>query len=732
MKILEILTEYDSRSLNRPFTYLYDKEKTVDKGFRVLITFNNRQIVGYVLSCQQTDKTIEELEELYGFKLHFIDDVLDCEALLKDDLLSLADEISNYYLSNKIKVLQTMLPPSLNIKKSSLSAPKIAYEKYLIAQPEVDTSQLTPKQLEIYNYIKNCQEILKSEIKSKSVVEKLIDMGAIKVLQKEKRRLKVRNYDIDVKVDLNEDQRKVIDEFIYSSDNIFLLQGVTGSGKTVVYLTICESYLKVGKTVLMLVPEIALTPMMSEYFLKRFSSQVAILHSELTPAQKYDEYRRIARGEAKIVVGVRSAIFAPLDNIGVIILDEEHVESYKQDTPPFYHARDVAIMRAKQHNAKVLLGSATPCLESKARAQKGVYHLLRLDKRINELPLPSTTIVDLSNFENIDRESYLFSLTLRRALEKVLANDEQAILLINRRGFSSSVSCRNCGHIFRCPTCGVPLTYHREENLLKCHHCDYMEVMRDTCPECGSKYLMKTGYGTERIVDELHRLYPSARVLRLDSDTAKARTMIGKTLEKFANKEADILVGTQMIAKGHNFKDVTLVGVVSADAGLSSPSYRSSERTFQLITQAVGRSGREKLGGQAIIQTYNPSNYAITFAARQDYDLFYKKEMAMRKLQFFPPYSYLVSLSISAKNEDLCIETIYTVTDILNKSLGDKAIILGPITPYIPYDGKKYKRSILIKYRDQKEVHEVLSSLLKTLSNKTQINILVNFDPYDF
>ncbi len=731
MKLLQVLIEYSKRSLDRPFTYLYDGDQIIDSGFRVLITFNNRKIVGYVISCIDIDETKEEISDRFGFNVSFIDEIIDKESLLKNDLLELSDMMVEKYLSTKIKVLQAMLPPSLNIKKSSLKAPKIAYEKYLVAVDNLKEEKLSAKQIEIYNYIKNIGEVKKNEIKSKSIVNKLLQLNLLKEIEKEKNRL---NFDVkqqEEKIVLTDEQNNVIDEFINTNDSVYLLQGVTGSGKSQVYLSICEYYFKNNKTVLMLVPEISLTPMMTRFFLNRFKDSVAILHSELTDAQKFDEYRKIARGDAKIVVGVRSAIFAPLDNIGVIILDEEHTESYKQDTPPFYHARDVAIMRAKQHGAKVLLGSATPSLESRARAQNGVYHLLRLDKRINDRPLPKTTIIDLSNYTNIDRESYLFSLTLRREIANVLSRNEQAILLINRRGFSSSISCRSCGHIFRCPTCGIPLTYHKDENLLKCHHCDYVEVMSENCPKCGSKYLMKVGFGTERIVDEVNRLFPSARVLRLDSDTAKARTMIGKTLEKFENKEADILVGTQMIAKGHNFKDVTLVGIVSADIGLSSPSYRSSERTFQLITQAVGRSGREKKEGQAIIQTYNPSNYAITFAARQNYELFYKKEMEMRKLTYFPPYSYLVSISITSKDEDLCIETIFTLSKMLSTSFGDSAVVLGPITPYIPFDGEKYKRQILIKYTNQQLIHSTLKKILESLSSKQSINVIINFDPYD-
>jgi primosomal protein N' (replication factor Y) len=510
------------------------------------------------------------------------------------------------------------------------------------------------------------------------------------------------------------------------------LLGVTGSGKTEVYLSLSKEFLSQGKSVIILVPEISLTPMMTEFFLKRFDNKVAILHSELTPAEKYDEYRKIASGEIKIVVGARSAIFAPLKDLGLIILDEEHVESYKQDSLPFYHAREVALMRSEITGCKVLLGSATPSLETRARADKGIYQLLRLDHRINNRELPKTTIVNMLDYHNIDRDSYIFSHKLRKSISEVLAKKQQVILLLNRRGFSTSVSCRKCGKVFKCPDCGIALTYHKNSNLLKCHHCDHVELMSDTCPECGSKYLMKTGFGTERIEDEVHRLFPEARTIRLDSDSAKIRTKISKLVTAFANKEADILIGTQMIAKGHNFPDVTLVGVVLADIGLNMPSYRSSERVFQLITQAIGRSGRKDKVGEAIIQTYAPSHFAITLAAKQDFERFYVKEMGFRKIQKQPPYLYLCSVNLASKNEELVVRTIYQISETLKEKLKDHAIILGPVSPYIAYEGHSYKRSLLLKFKKPDIVRPVLEDILKTLINKTQISININFDPYDF
>ena len=731
MKVIELLIEHHNYSLNRPFSYVYKGEKKVDRGFRVLVDFNNQELVGYVLKVYDTNKSIKELEDELGFSILEIKDVIDSESLLSEDLMTLADKVSEYYLATKISVLQSMLPPSLSPRRSSLKAPKIAYDQY-IELLKYDEEDLTYKQIELLRLIKEEEPVLKREIKQVSVLAKLLEKGLVGIKKVEKRRLEIPTYDSYKELTLTSDQLSVINEFKNSDDKVYLLEGVTGSGKSEVYLSLSEEYLSKGKSVLVLVPEISLTPMMMRNYISRFHDKVAILHSELTPAEKYDEYRKIASGECKIVIGARSAIFAPLSNIGLIVLDEEHVESYKQDVAPFYHAREVAIMRSEMHNAKVILGSATPSLETRARAGKGVYHMLRLDKRINNQPLPKTTIVNLSDYHNIDRESYILSHALRNSITKNLKEHNQIILLINRRGFSSSVTCRSCGYIFKCPSCNIPLTYHRSDLMLKCHHCNYVEPAMDNCPMCGSKYLMKSGFGTERIEEEIHRLFPEARTLRLDSDSAKIRTKIPQIVEAFRRKEADILIGTQMIAKGHDFPDVTLVGVVMADIGLSLPSYRSAERVFQLITQAVGRSGRSDKKGEAIIQTYSPSHYAITMAARQDYELFFNKEMQLRKAQQYPPYTFLASVTVGGRNEETVIESTYRIIDKLNESLQDDAVVLGPTTPFVPYENNNHYRLILLKYRKQEIVRDALKKLIEANAGKGSINISVNIDPYNF
>lgn len=731
MKLLEVLIERKAQALNRPFSYIYLGEKDVDVGYRVIVDFAHKEVVAYVIKSTIVNKTKEELEKEMGFSISEIKGIIDDKPLLNKELLELSNKVSEYYLSPLISVLQTMLPTSLKPSKSALRGPKVAYDTYVKLKNDTEEG-LTAKQIELVRLIRSSGIILKKDCKSPSILNKLVEKGIVEFEKKEKIRLAIPEYKKEQKRKLTEEQESVVNSVLETDKTVTLLQGVTGSGKTEVYLTLSEKFLAKGKDVLMLVPEISLTPIMVEYFQRRFSNNVAILHSELTPAEKYDEYRRIARGDCHIVVGARSAIFAPLQNIGLIILDEEHVESYKQDSLPYYHARDIAIMRADYYGAKVILGSATPSLESKARSLKGNYNYANLPNRINKQELPHTEIVDMSKASSFSRESSMFSKYLIKDIQEVLDKKEQAILLINRRGYSGYITCRNCGNIIKCPNCGIALTYHKEDEMLKCHHCGFVEMSVDECPECGSKYLSRYGFGTEKIVDEVKKLFPHARVLRLDSDVGEVRNNIAKTVEAFANQEADILVGTQMIAKGHDFPNVTLVGVVLADIGLSQPSFRSTERVFQLITQAVGRSGRANKVGKAIIQTFNPRHYAIQLASNQDYEAFFRKEMSVRKISQYPPYTYLISLEISGRNEDVVLDLIGKIASDISNQNFENVIVLGPVSPYISFENNNYRRIILIKYKNSDKIKHYLSKVMESLKTKSQINVKINVDPYDF
>ena len=731
MKIIEVLIERKANSLNRPFSYLYDGKKNISIGSRVKVIFNHRLLIGYVIKISETDLTKDLLEKKSGFKYTYIVDILNEEPLLNDELTLLAKEMAEYYLCPLIAIFQTMLPPSLKPSSSSLKGPKIYYEKYihLLSSLEED---LTPKQIEIVRNLKNNGDLRVKDIKSPTIIKNLVKKGRIEIIQIEKTRLEIK-YETSAQENiLTPDQNSAIKSIIETDKNVTLLEGVTGSGKTEIYLSLVKEMLKMNKNVIMLVPEISLTPMMINLFAARFKENVAIFHSDLTNAERYDEYRRIARGECRVVIGARSAIFAPLNNVGLFILDEEHVESYKQDSLPFYHAREVALMRAKHFGAKVVLGSATPSLESRARAQKGVYNFVHLTKRINQKSLPKTSIIDLTNTNNLSNESAIFSLPLIEALKETFSKGEQAILLINRRGYSSYLSCRNCGHIFKCPNCGIGLTYHRTNNLLKCHHCGHVEMVSDVCPKCGSKYLSKIGFGTERIVDEIMKLFPSIKVLRLDSDVKMNVNALNRSLSEFSKGEFNCLVGTQMVAKGHDFPNVTLVGIVLADIGLALPSFKSAERTFELITQAIGRAGRSEKEGQAIIQTYNSRHYALVYAARQDYEAFYHQEMRMRQVQKYPPFTYLIAIKLASKNESLVIDFAYQLFNILSHQNFLSTYLVGPITPFIPFFGGKYHREIIIKYRKKDNLFSFLSKMVVEMQKNSQIDIQFDVDTLDF
>ena len=731
MKIVDVLIERKIQSLNRPFSYVVKDDALIEVGERVLVPFNNKNIVGYVINVTKTDKSITELEKEFGYKLFEIRKIIDEKPLLTPELILLANEIKNYYLAPYISILQAMLPLSLKPTSSSLKGPKIAYE-YFVKIVSDNEDNLTPKQIELLRLVKNNGEVNKKDIKSPSILKKLIDNNHLQIIKKEKKRLVINATKEQKNFVLTNEQNQAINSVLHSKQNVTLLQGITGCGKTEIYLSLAEKVIETGKNVLILVPEISLTPIMVNNVYSRFNEKVAILHSGLTNAERYDEYRKILNKEVNVVVGTRSAIFAPLDNIGLIIIDEEHSESYKQDNLPYYHAREVAIMRSKINNAKVLLGSATPSFESKTKAMKGIYNFVKIDKRINKLKLPETLIVDMSKSMNLSRDSYLFSKPLISAINEALARKEQIILLLNRRGYSTYVSCRKCGHIFKCPNCDIALTYHKNDKMLKCHHCGHVELMSEYCPECGSNYIAYTGFGSEKIVSEVNRLFPSARVLRLDSDVSEVKGNIKKAIDSFSQYEADILVGTQMIAKGHDFPRVTLVGIVLADVGLSLPSFRSSERVFQLITQAIGRSGRSDLSGKAIIQTYLPNHYSILLASKQNYDAFFNYEMRIRHIQQYPPFSFLLSIEVSAKNEEYVILAANDIVNNLNSKLKDEATILGPVAPYIAYQNNTYKRLILIKYKNSDKIKQEINKLLETFKFNNVVNVKINVDPYDF
>ncbi|WP_424925721.1 primosomal protein N' [Bacillus safensis] len=512
----------------------------------------------------------------------------------------------------------------------------------------------------------------------------------------------------------------------------FLLHGVTGSGKTEIYLQTIDHVLQKGKEAIVLVPEISLTPQMVQRFKERFGSNVAVLHSGLSTGEKYDEWRKIHRKEVKLVVGARSAVFAPFENLGMIIIDEEHESSYKQEEMPRYHAKDVAIERAVRHQCPVVLGSATPSLETYARAKKGVYTLLSLKHRVNQQQLPHVSLIDMrEELRNGNRSMFSEELMLR--LKEVLERKEQAVLFLNKRGYSSFVMCRDCGYVEQCPHCEISLTYHRYQKRLKCHYCGHEAPVPAECPECHSEHIRYFGTGTQRVEEELTKVLPEARVIRMDVDTTSRKGAHEKLLTSFGNKEADILLGTQMIAKGLDFPDVTLVGVLSADTSLHIPDFRSSEKTFQLLTQVSGRAGRHEKAGSVIIQSYTPSHYSIELTKQHDYEAFYEQEMLHRRHQSYPPYYFLAMVTVSHEEVTKAAHVTDQIVQFLKMNCAPNTRILGPAASPIAKIKDRYRYQCVIKYKRENE----LASLLRKIQDhyqkemeQKQLMISIDMNPY--
>lgn len=533
---------------------------------------------------------------------------------------------------------------------------------------------------------------------------------------------------------LTEEQKQVITPILSSitneTYNPFLLYGVTGSGKTEVYLQSIAAVLEKGKEAIVLVPEIALTPQMVDRFKGRFGSQVAVLHSALSVGEKYDEWRKILRKEVKVVVGARSAVFAPFENLGIIIIDEEHESSYKQEDNPRYHARDVAVWRGQYHKCPIVLGSATPTLESFARAKKGVYELLTMEKRMNEQALPTVEIVDMRE-ELRDGNRSMFSKALHEKIADRLEKKEQMVLFLNRRGHSTFVMCRDCGYVVQCPHCDISLTYHKMNHRLKCHYCSYEENMPTACPACQSTYIRFFGTGTQKVEEEITKLFPEARVIRMDVDTTSRKGMHEKLLKAFGEEKADILLGTQMIAKGLDFPKVTLVGVLTADTMLHLPDFRASEKTYQLLTQVSGRAGRHELPGEVIIQTYTPEHYSIELAKNQQYDVFFDQEMQMRRTRQYPPYYYVVLVTVSHPELLKAVQVTEKIVGHLRSHCSQQTMVLGPVASAIPRIKDRYRYQCMIKYKREPNLKNVLKMVNEHYQAEMQkeLQISIDFNP---
>ncbi|HGF7827101.1 TPA: primosomal protein N' [Enterococcus faecium] len=569
---------------------------------------------------------------------------------------------------------------------------------------------------------------------STAVLNQGKEKGWLEFIESERYRdpYKDRVFDQTTALELNAEQKNAVEQIITAGqqqkDQVFLLEGITGSGKTEVYLQAIADVLSENKTAIMLVPEIALTPQMVERFKGRFGESVAVLHSGLSQGEKYDEWRKIEREEAQVVVGARSAIFAPLKNIGLIIIDEEHESSYKQDETPRYHARDLAIWRSKYHHCPIVLGSATPSLESRARAQKGVYQLLQLNHRAKAAAqLPAIEIVDMrEEFQN--HRTSTFSANLQEKIQNRLDKKEQTVLLLNRRGYSSFVMCRDCGFVLPCPNCDISLTLHMDTRSMRCHYCGHEEPIPNRCPNCGGNKIRYYGTGTQKVEEELRELYPQARILRMDVDTTQRKGAHEQILQKFGAKEADILLGTQMIAKGLDFPEVTLVGVLNADTSLNLPDFRSSEHTFQLLTQVSGRAGRAEKAGEVVIQTFNPQHYAIELAKKQNYEQFYQQEMHVRHRGGYPPYYFTVKITASHPEEQVAAKKIFQIANQLKEVLSPQSLLLGPTPSMILRVKNRYYYQLIIKYKHEPNLPHVLDEILNGSQKEQRQGLFVAID----
>ncbi len=718
---IECLLELKSKQISESYTYsvpqhLQDKIKI---GKRITVPFGHQTLEGFILKIKHTAPK--------DVKILAIHNVIDEEIVLTEELMAIGNFIKKTTLCSLASAYQTMLPKALKASNKTYIAKK--YQSFLKIQDTYSNAlmQCTNKiQKEIIEFIysnNNYVEKKQAIAISNSAVKTLLKKQIILEQKEEFYRLKQTEINLDQKKELNPDQQNVVKQVLshLNTHKKFLLYGVTGSGKTEVYMQIIEQVLKQGKTAIVLVPEISLTPQFLFNFKSRFGKMIAILHSGLSDGEKYDEWRKITKNEVQIVIGARSAIFAPLKKLGIIIIDEEQSDSYKQENNPKYNAIDVAEFRAEYNHIPILLGSATPTLEKMARAGKGLYQLLKLEKRANNAPLPNCCIVNMA--EEIKKGNYLISERLQVEIESAISRNEQVILLLNRRGFSTTITCSNCGYTYKCPNCDITLTYHKQKNNLRCHYCGYTIFKKENCPKCHEE-LNFYGYGTEKLEQEIKNMYPDLKVLRMDADTTQTKNSHEKIIEKFKNHEYDILLGTQMISKGLDFPLVSVVGIINADFTLNLPDFRSGERTFDLLYQASGRAGRKNTVGTVIIQTFNPKNFILNCVAEQNYPKFYKYEMNIRKKLKYPPYYYLVSIKVMSKEYERACAEAKKVADYLKKNLESTSIILGPTTSNIFKVNNIYRFQLMIKYRFDKKILNVL----KELDNLYQMNKKVNID----
>ena len=735
--LVEVIIAVNARATDRVFHYEAPSalREQIQVGVRVLAPFNNRRLIGYVVGFGRPAKPIQP-KQIVG--------VIDSEPVFTPELLTLARWMADNYLCSMAEALQHILSPRL--RERGTQTPKLLRSAVAGEDLELVLNKLrrSPKQAAALRLAADSPALTRKELAvavgaTSSVVDALLKKGLL-VEENPARRPATgspRRELPESKLILNDYQQaalnRITQQIGQKSFNVFLLHGITGSGKTEVYLRAAAAALAAGRQALVLVPEIALTPQMVHLFRERFGDLVAVLHSALTEGDRFTQWRRIISGEAPVALGARSAVFAPARDIGLIVLDEEHESSYKQEDHLRYHAREVAIKRAQMSGGVVLLGSATPSLESRLKTREGgPYSLLKLVDRIDDRPLPKVRIVDMRQ-ELREGNKSIFSRHLLMAVNRCLSRGEQALLFLNRRGYANFVICQSCGEVLKCPRCDISLTYH-QDGRLRCHYCNYTVAKPKSCPGCGNEYIRYLGAGTQKVEEETRRFFPDARVLRMDSDTTSRRGAHGEILGSFRERRVDILIGTQMIAKGLDFPGVTLVGVINGDTTLNMPDFRAAERTFQLITQVAGRAGRGDLPGLAVVQTYNPQHYSILAAAAQDNDLFYLNEMPIRRSLGYPPFSHLARLLFTHESEETLQRGAGQAKEIMQSLLNGGAndvTILGPAPATLSKIKDKRRWQMVIKASRRNSLLELLGESLtlfkkNPLISKLGVNVDIN------
>lgn len=720
-----IVIEVDHYGLDNIFTYKVPEDlyEEVSIGKRVAIPFGmgNKQIEGYVYEIYN-----ERPESSKGYRLKYIKEVKDkIEHFVEDDK-KIIEFIRNKYLATYIDSIRLISPPGAD------KGTKIKLEKKLYLGEELIEKYKKEPYISIINevsinegkYSKNA--LSKSKNLSLSSINTLIKHGFLREEEKRVIRYDDRKYVKDEEKILTVQQKIAVDTINNSFYNKFLIHGVTGSGKTEVFIRLIEENLKSGKDTIILVPEISLTPQMVERIKGRLQIEIGIFHSKMTVGEKYDFWYSIKNGDIKVAIGPRSALFLPFNNLGLVIIDEEHENTYKSETDPKYDAREVAEYLMDIKGGKLILASATPSLESYTKGKNGHYKLIEMDKRIPGAVMPKIEVVDMRS-ELSNGNSSIFSKSLYEKINDRLEKKEQIILFLNRRGDSSFVSCRACGFVYKCPNCDVSLTLHRSENILECHYCGYKVTPQIKCPKCKSKYIKFFGIGTEKVERLTKKAFKSARVERMDLDTMKGRNSFSEVYERLKNNDIDILIGTQMITKGFDFKNVTLVGVLAADLTLNIPQYKSAERTFQLLTQVAGRAGRGTKEGEVVIQTYTPGNYAIQRAEKVDYKGFYNDEVDIRQAMKYPPFGEIVLVNLFYSKENEVVDTINILANEM-KAKFTNLLILGPVPCPILKINNNFRYQIIIKGELSQKINKNIKDFVYNIVKKKNSNIKISVD----